>query len=593
MRSRPLLVLALLAWGITLWSCSESDSPAAPVVDDDGTDTPSDDPSDTPSDSPSTSDTLEEALAANASVLADPGDGWQSDVLHPITFGGSTVTTDASGVTWDGETLTITEAGSFELSGVLDDGRIVVDAEDQGQVTLVLAGLHAHSSQGSPLSIAGADLTLLYLASNASNTLSDASEYVFDDSEDDEPDAALFSADDLVIAGAGQLTVVGSYNDGISSKDRLLILGGDIDVTAVDDGVRGKESVALLGGTLDIDAGGDGVKSDQDDDDAEGFVYVAGGTLRLASGDDGIQAETDILVGAGSVDIESGGGHSTSSGDESAKGLKANVSIILGDGAVSIDASDDGVNCDGEVLIDGGTLSIASGDDGIKSDLRVEVRGGVTEISDAVEGIEAPAILVEGGELHAEASDDVLNSTYGYDGESDDGSSLTIAGGYVYAASVRGDCIDSNGDFTVSGGTLVVHGPRSQPEVAIDVNGTFTVQGGFLIASAVASNMTETPSSASGQTTLVLRASQSLSAGTLFHIEDADGTSLLTFAPERSYSAVTFSSPALANGASYRIYTGGSCTGEVVDGLYEGGSYSGGTLRTTVTVSRVAQSVSF
>ena len=41
----------------------------------------------------------------------------------------------------------------------------------------------------------------------------------------------------------------------------------------------------------------------------------------------------------------------------------------------------------------------------------------------------------------------------------------------------------------------------------------------------------------------------------------------------------------LKSGATYSIYTGGSCTGTLTDGLYSGGTYSGGTQYKTITLS--------
>jgi hypothetical protein len=92
---------------------------------------------------------------------------------------------------------------------------------------------------------------------------------------------------------------------------------------------------------------------------------------------------------------------------------------------------------------------------------------------------------------------------------------------------------------------------------------------------------------------VVLKTNQTITGGTLFHIEDAGGITLLTFAPSRNYSSILFSAPALTAGTSYKVYTGGTCTGTLKDGLYTGGTYSGGTLKTTFTSSSVAQSVTF
>ena len=65
--------------------------------------------------------------------------------------------------------------------------------------------------------------------------------------------------------------------------------------------------------------------------------------------------------------------------------------------------------------------------------------------------------------------------------EANDGSFLTINGGYIVINSSNGDGLDSNGNVTMTGGTVIVHGPQSQPEVCFDVNGDFKVSGGFLI----------------------------------------------------------------------------------------------------------------
>jgi hypothetical protein len=56
---------------------------------------------------------------------------------------------------------------------------------------------------------------------------------------------------------------------------------------------------------------------------------------------------------------------------------------------------------------------------------------------------------------------------------------------------------------------------------------------------------------------------------------------------------MVFSSPKLANGSSYSIYSGGSSTGTSTNGLYSGGAYSGGTLKKTFSVSGKVTAVSF
>jgi hypothetical protein len=78
-----------------------------------------------------------------------------------------------------------------------------------------------------------------------------------------------------------------------------------------------------------------------------------------------------------------------------------------------------------------------------------------------------------------------------------------------------------------------------------------------------------------------------LSAGTLVHCETDDGENLLTFTPSKSYQSVVFSSPGLTSGDTCAVYTGGSATGTVTDGLYSSVTYTAGTQYTSFTISDI------
>ena len=67
----------------------------------------------------------------------------------------------------------------------------------------------------------------------------------------------------------------------------------------------------------------------------------------------------------------------------------------------------------------------------------------------------------------------------------------------------------------------------------------------------------------------------------------------MTYKPARSVYYVVFSSPDLASGSEYYIYTGGVSTGTLVNGIYTGGTYSGGTLRKAFTETSKLTSVVF
>jgi trimeric autotransporter adhesin len=127
----------------------------------------------------------------------------------------------------------------------------------------------------------------------------------------------------------------------------------------------------------------------------------------------------------------------------------------------------------------------------------------------------------------------------------------------------------------------------------VDVNGAFLIDGDLTVVSQRNSFMLEMPGGSSAQRSVMFRTNLNLSAGTLFHVETTGGETLFTFEPDHNYSAVLFSSVDLTSGTTYRDYTGGSCSGTEQDGLYTGGTYSGGTLRTTFTSSGTVQTVNF
>ncbi|MDP9984419.1 hypothetical protein J2W14_003844 [Pseudarthrobacter oxydans] len=188
----------------------------------------------------------------------------------------------------DGDTVTISAAGTYRLAGGLSDGQVVVAAGEEDLVRVILDGVYLSSSTGSPFVVQSANEALVYLADGSANALQDAADYA--DQGEDSPNAALYSMADLTIAGGGSLTVSGRYNDGIVSKDGLVLAAGNVTVNAADDGIRGKDYTVLLDGAYTVTAGGDGVKADNETDEGRGWLLVSGGTLTVGAGDDGVNA---------------------------------------------------------------------------------------------------------------------------------------------------------------------------------------------------------------------------------------------------------------------------------------------------------------
>ena len=182
----------------------------------------------------------------------------------------------------DGDTVTISAAGTYRLSGSLSDGKVVVAAGEEDVVRDHPRRRHAR--QLHRLAVRGAERQRGHRVPGRrqSNSLSDAATYA--DQGEDAPNAALYSMADLTLAGTGSLAVDGNYNDGISSKDGLVLAAGNVTVEAADDGIVGKDYAVLLDGAYQVTAGDDGFKSDNEEDEGRGWVLINGGTLNVSAG---------------------------------------------------------------------------------------------------------------------------------------------------------------------------------------------------------------------------------------------------------------------------------------------------------------------
>ena len=223
-----------------------------------------------------------------------------------ITFSGNKITTSSTDfVTVSDNVVTITGAGKFVFTGVLDNGRVVIAAQKTEKVDVVFNGVSITSATFCPFYIDSADKVSIELAAGSINTLTDSSQYYFPNISDTTPNACLYSDDDLSITGEGTLTVNGNYNNGIACKNDLKIKSGNLYVTAVKNAIKGNDSVTVTGGKIEVLNCKDGIKSDSTDA-GEGIVKIEGGTVKITAKDDGIQAAQSVEITGGSITINAG-----------------------------------------------------------------------------------------------------------------------------------------------------------------------------------------------------------------------------------------------------------------------------------------------
>lgn len=344
--------------------------------------------------------------------------------------------TDAS-VRIDGQTVTITQAGTYQIAGTLGDGALIVESSENAKITLVLGGVSIKNTTGAAIQIATADDVTIELAEGTTNVLQSGEEVdIATATESEEASGgALQSKVDLKIKGKGSLTVLGYLNNGIHCTKDLKIKNGNISVTALGHGIKGKKSVTVSGGTVTVTSGKDGITSDETENEEKGFVTIEDGEIIITSAGDGVSAETTLTVTGGVISIISGGGSAnaqqktdnmrdwwdfdnSASDDNSAscKGLKAGKAMMISGGSITIDAQDDALHTDGDMTISGGECILSTGDDGAHAALSMTVLGGKITVLTSYEGLEANQITLAGGELDITASDDGINANGGSDG---------------------------------------------------------------------------------------------------------------------------------------------------------------------------------
>ena len=348
---------------------------------------------------------------------------------------GST-STDAS-VLIDGQTVTITQEGTYQITGTLDDGALIVESGENAKITLVLGGVSIKNTTGAAIQIGIADDVTIELEEGTTNVLQSGEEVdIATATEGEEASGgALQSKADLKIKGKGSLTVLGYLNNGIHCTKDLKIKNGNISVTALGHGIKGKKSVTVSGGTVTVTSGKDGITSDETENEEKGFVTIEDGEIIITSAGDGVSAETTLTVTGSVISIISGGGsanaqqktdnmrgwwdfdNSASDDDSvSCKGLKAGKALVISGGSITIDAQDDALHTDGDMTISGGECILSTGDDGAHAALSLTVLDGKITVLTSYEGLEANQITLAGGELDITATDDGINANGGSDG---------------------------------------------------------------------------------------------------------------------------------------------------------------------------------
>ena len=451
-----------------------------------------------------------------------------------ITLSGDSASCSSDAVEISGSTITIKDEGTYILSGTLDNGMIIVNADKTDKTQLVLNNVSIHSETSAPVYILQADKVFITIAEGSSNTLSNGGTFTAID--DNNIDAVIFSKEDLTLNGAGTLTITSPAGHGIVSKDSLKLTSGTYDISSASHALTGKDDVCIANANFTLTSGKDGIHAENTDDTALGLVYIQSGTFTIASEGDGISAASYMQIDDGNFNIISGGGSAnaenktsdswgnfmgggmggggrvpgsgknstmgnsagkasaagsagtdhngtatdtgadtttdTDSDDDSTsiKAIKASGNLTINCGTFTINSADDSIHSNASITVHGGTFDIASGDDGFHADETLTITSASINISESYEGLEGLHINISGGEITLTASDDGLNAAGGTDQSGFGGQ----RGNETFGGGPGGSSSSSSGSIVISGGTIHVTASGD----GLDANGTLEITGG-------------------------------------------------------------------------------------------------------------------
>lgn len=273
--------------------------------------------------------------------------GEWKDYDAKITLNNTSILIEGKGITNVGNTITITSAGTYYITGNLLDGNILIDANKNDEVQIVLDNVTITSSTTVPINCLKSGKLTITLADNSQNSLIDSNSYTdFTDTEDSEPDGTIFSKSDLVINGNGTLNI-SSTDDSIHSNGTIIINNGNINLSSGDDGIYADTSIVISNGNINISKSYEGIESE--------YIEINNGDISIVSSDDGINISSKN-------DNSSMGGKMLENASNSVK--NSNRKLVINDGTIKVNAEGDGLDSNGSIYINGGDIIVAGPNSG-------------------------------------------------------------------------------------------------------------------------------------------------------------------------------------------------------------------------------------
>lgn len=470
-----------------------------------------------------------------------------------ITLADQTATVTGQGASFSAQTLTITQGGTYVLTGSGKNIKLVVEAADTDQVHLVFQNLTLEG-EGTLLQVNKAQEVVISLTEGSQNALTESQA-----SDDEEVKATIHSQVPLTLNGTGNLTLTALTKNALEVEDDLKVLGGTYTVKAANHGFKAEGALAIEAATLTIEAGKDGLHAEHDETTERANISLNPTQLSIAATEDGVDAGNELTIKGGTITVS-----------QSEEGLEARVIRQLG-GDVTIKSSDDGVNASA------GSSSKTSDTSATSKTTDASATSNTADTSSsASQATATPAATSQADQANKDKNATLPSPPAGQappqggqppqngqgpggmppggQEESDPSLQIILEGGTL-TIDAEGDGIDSNGTVSISGGSLVVNGSVQGGNGPLDAAGDITITGGTVWALGT-SDMLQ--GFAQGSTQASITANIAGTAGQTLIILDANGKEVARQTASKDFQAVIMSSADLVDGQTYTIQVEGT-----------------------------------
>lgn len=489
---------------------------------------------DTPSQTDFTLTSVSEALDRSSIFTERDISASFDESVYTITLKNGETQSSCDSVNIDGDTITITDTGTYTISGTLDDGKICVLADDDDKIQLVLNNTQITNKSDSAIYVENAKKVFVTANEGTTNTLINAGEFTGESA-----DGVIYSKDDLTLNGSGILNISTQYGHGIVCNDDLKICTSNITVNAKNHAVKANNSISVSGAELELISGEDALHCANDENEEKGCIYFTGSTVLINAQDDAIHSSNYIVIDDGKTDIQS-----------CYEGLEA-PKIEINGGEVYVVSTDDGFNASSGNSSDSDFQQKRDGFEATGSE-GFDAQSGATS-----DGTQSERPTPPDKKTNMQKPDSTEQGQFDKGNkmgmaDTNEDCHIIISGGTV-SINADGDGLDSNGYLLQTGGDVTVYGPENSGNGAIDYGIASKITGGTIVAFGM-SGMAQSFDDCSTQGSILVVFDEETSGE--FSLKSSLGKDLITRECTKKYNCVTVSTPDIQPGNSYTLKSG-------------------------------------